>query len=69
MVVGLDSPSGDAGNWLFSRLSRSVKMRWRFGWLGMILTINSHAFPELQFGALREMVARERQRVLSRKGL
>ena len=67
MVVGLDSPSRDAGNWLFSRLSRSVKMRWRFGWLGMILT--SHAFPELQFGALREMVARERQRVLSRKCL
>ena len=34
--VGPGSLSRDAANWLSSRLSRSVKMRQRYGWLRMV---------------------------------
>ena len=63
--VGPDLPSSDAANWLSSRLSRSVEMRRRYGRLRMVFT--RYASPELQFGALREVVARERQCALLRK--
>ena len=43
----------------------SVETRRRFGGLRMVFT--RCASFELEFGALREMVARERQRALSRK--
>ena len=63
--VGLDSPSIDAANWLSSRFSPSVETRHRYGWLRMVFT--ECASSELQFGALREVLARRRQRRPSRK--
>ena len=33
---GPGSPSRDAANWLSSRLSRSIEMRRRYGWLRMV---------------------------------
>ena len=66
--VELDSSSRDAANWLSSRFSQSVETPWRrFDWLKMLST--RCASSELQFGALREVVARERQGELSRKAL
>ena len=35
--VGPGSPSRDSANWLFSRFSRSVETRQRYGWLRMVL--------------------------------
>ena len=63
--VGLDLPSSDATKWLSSRFSRSVDTRRWFGWLRIVFT--RRAFSELSFGAIREVVARERQGTLSRK--
>ena len=65
--LGLDSPSRDATNSVSSRFSRSIETPRRFGWLRIVLT--RCASSELQFGALREVVARERQRALSQKVL
>ena len=58
--VGLDSPSRDAATWLSSRFSRSVETRRRYDWLRMVFP--RCAFSKLHFGALWEVVARERQR-------
>ena len=63
--VGPDSLSRDAVNSLSSRFSRSVETRRRYGCLRMVFT--RCASSELQFGALREVVARERLGALSRK--
>ena len=65
MGVGPYSPSRDDTNWLTLRFSWWVETRRRFGWLRMVSTWC--AFSELQFGALREEVARERQGALSQK--
>ena len=50
--VGPDSPSRDAAKWVFSRFSRSVETRPRYGWLRMVFT--RCASPELQLGTLLE---------------
>ena len=60
--VGINSTSRDAADWLSLRFSRSVETRRRFGWLRMVCTSS-----ELQFGALWEVVARERQGALAEK--
>ena len=67
MGMGAGSPSRDAANWRFSRFSRSVETRRRYGWLRIALS-GARLF-ELQFGAFREMAACERQGELSRKAL
>ena len=62
---GPGSPSKYAANWLSSRFSRSIETRRWYGWLRIVFT--RCAFSELQLGALREVVARERQGALSWK--
>ena len=61
----MESSWRDATNWLSLRLGRSVEKRRRFGWLRMMF--DRCASSEFHFGALRDVVARERQGVLSRK--
>ena len=61
--VGPDSPSRDTAK--SSRFSRSVETRQRYGWLRIVFT--RCASSKLQFGALREVVTRERPGALSRK--
>ena len=63
--VGPDAPSRDAANRLSSQFSRPTDTRRRYGWLRMVF--NRRTSSELQFGALREVVVREREEVLSRK--
>ena len=53
---GLDPPSRNSSNSLFSRYSRSASTWRRFGWLRMAFT--RCASSELQIGTLRELVAR-----------
>ena len=65
MGVGLCSPSRDAANWPSSRLNRSVERQRRYGWLRIGFT--GCVSSELQFGVLREVMARERQGTLSRR--
>ena len=55
---GLVSPSRGAINLMFCQFRRSVETRQRYGWLRMVFTRCPSG--ELQFGALREVVARER---------
>ena len=62
---GPGSPSRDAANWLSSRFSRSVETRRRYCWLRGWCSPSKCASSELQFGILREVVARERQGTLS----
>ena len=59
MGVGPGSSSRDAANWLSSSLSRSVETRRRYGWLGTMVFPDAHLSEQLQFGALRELAARE----------
>ena len=63
--VGPGSPSGDVANWTSSRFNRSVETRRWYGWLRMLFT--RCASSELEFGALREAMAHQRQGALSRK--
>ena len=63
--VGPPLPSKDAANWLSSWFSRSVETRRRYGCRGWCS--QARATSEFQFGALREVAARERQWALSRR--
>ena len=63
--VGLVSLSRDAFNWLSLGFSRSVETRRWFGWLRIVSL--KCTVSELKFGALWEVVAREKQVALSRK--
>ena len=61
--LGPDLPSGDGITWPSTLFSRSVDTRRRFGCVRMVsiyMVFARNASSEIQFGALREMVARKR---------
>ena len=61
LIIRPDSPSRDATNRLSSRFGRYVETRRRYDWLRLVSM--RCASSELQFGALRGVVAREKQGV------
>ena len=60
--IGSGSPSRDAANWL-----SADRLRRRGGMVGGGWYSQARASSELQFGALREVAARERQEAMSRR--